>query len=66
MIVVIKKKGESKDKIFKKFTRTFQEEDVIYDVNRKMAFKPPAIAKKEKKREKIRRQQRSSYGRYSQ
>jgi len=55
MIVVLKKKGENKENIFKKFSKLYKEEDVVFEVNRKMFHKPPALLKKEKDREKAKR-----------
>lgn len=63
MIVVMKKKGESKDILFRKFKKIFSEEDLIFDVNKKVFFKNPALLKKEKMREKMkRRAQKKAYG----
>lgn len=53
MIVVEKKKNETTDKLFKKFTKIYREEDIVFDVNRKVFYKKPALLKKEKKRAKI-------------
>jgi len=53
MIVVEKKKNETTDKLFRKFTKMYREEDIIFDVNRKVFYKKPNIVKKEKKRAKI-------------
>lgn len=55
MIVVLKKKGESNDNMFRKFSRMFKDEDVIFEVNKKMFYKKPALLKKEKDREKAKR-----------
>lgn len=55
MIVVVKKKGETTDKVLKKFSKMFREEDIIFDVNKKVFFKRPAILKKEKLREKMKK-----------
>jgi ribosomal protein S21 len=48
MVVVTKKKGESKDSLFRKFTRSFIEEEIIDDVRKKLFYKKPSILKKEK------------------
>jgi ribosomal protein S21 len=62
MIVVLKKKGETNDNIFRKFSRMFKEEDIVFEVNKKMFYKKPAILKKEKDREKSkRRAQKRAY-----
>lgn len=63
MIVVLKKKGETKDRLFRKFTRIFREEDVVFEVNRKAFYKNPSILKKEKKKEKMKKKaQKKIYG----
>lgn len=63
MIVVLKKKGETKDNLFRKFKKIFIEEDIIFDVNKKTFFKNPSLLKKEKLREKQkRRAQKKIYG----
>lgn len=63
MIVVLKRKGDTKDNLFRKFKKIFIEEDLIFDVNKKIFFKNPSLLKKEKKREKMkRRAQKKKYG----
>lgn len=62
MIVVEKKKNETTDKLFRKFTKIFREEDIVFDVNRKVVYKNPALLKKEKKKEKLKlKAQRKAY-----
>ena len=39
MVFVSKKKGESKDRLFRKFTRTFIEENIVDDVRSKLFYK---------------------------
>lgn len=58
MIVIIKRKGETKDTFFKKFTRMFKGEDIIYEVNKKLYFKKPSLLKKEKMKERMKRKAR--------
>lgn len=60
MIVVIKKRGETKDTLFKKFSRLFKGEDIIYEVNKKLFFKKPSLLKKEKMKEKMKRRAKKS------
>lgn len=55
MIVVVKKKGENKESLFKKFSRLFKEDNIIFEVNKKMFFKKPSLLKKEKLKERLRR-----------
>lgn len=63
MIVVLKRKGDTKDNLFRKFKKMFNEEDIIFDVNKKIFFKNPALLKKEKLREKLKRKaQKKAYG----
>ena len=58
MVVVTRKKGESTDKILRKFTKMFREEDIMFDFNKKTFFKKPSLLKKEKQREKARKEKR--------
>lgn len=55
MIVVVKKPGETKDSLFRKFTKMFREEDITFEVNKKMFFKKPSLLKKEKEKNRIKR-----------
>ena len=58
MIVVTRKKGESTDKLLKKFSKLFREEDIIFDVNKKIFYKKPSLLKKEKQRERAKKEKR--------
>lgn len=51
MVFVSKKKGESKDTLFRKFTRMFIEEKVVDEVRKKLFYKKPSILRKEKEKE---------------
>lgn len=55
MIVIVKKQGETKDSFFRKFTKMFREENVSFDVSKKMFFKKPSLIKKEKEKDRIKR-----------
>lgn len=55
MIVIVKKQGETKDALFRKFTKIFREENINFDVSKKTFFKKPSLLKKEKEKEKIKR-----------
>lgn len=55
MIVIIKKQGETKDALFRKFTKMFREENIAFDVSKKMFFKNRSLLKKEKEKERIKR-----------
>ena len=58
MVYVSKKKGESKDTLFRKFTKIFIEENVIDEVRNKLFYKKPSLVRKEREKEllKARRQ----------
>jgi len=64
MVVVSKKKGESVDKMLRRFTKISREENITWDVNKKLFFKSPTELRKEKRKEKQRRksQQKRYYG----
>lgn len=51
MIVIAKMKNETKDSLFRRFTRLFREENILFEVRRRMFYKKPSLLKKEKQRE---------------
>lgn len=51
MVVITKKKGESKDSIFRKFTKTFIDEDIITEVRKKQFYKKPSLIRKEEEQQ---------------
>lgn len=53
MVVVIKKKGESKDNLFRKFSRSFIEENILEEIRNRLFYKKPSLVKKEKKKLKM-------------
>ncbi len=53
MVVITKKKGETNENIFRKFTKVFIEEDIINTLKKKQFYKKPSLAKKEEEKEKI-------------
>ncbi len=53
MVLVTKKKGESKDAMFRKFSRAFVEEEVVLEVRSKLFYKKPSRLKKEKEKERL-------------
>jgi ribosomal protein S21 len=61
MVVVIKKRGDSKDNLFRKFTKTFIEEDIVNEVRRKLFYKKPSLVKKEEAKEKLKRRHNKLY-----
>lgn len=52
MIVITKKKGETKDSIFRKFSKIFIEEDIVNTLKKKQFYKKPSLARKEEEKEK--------------
>ena len=48
MVVVTKKKGETKDTMFRKFSRIFVEEEIVDEVRKRMFYKKPSTLRKEK------------------
>lgn len=59
MVVVSKKKGESTDKMLRRFTRLTKDENIAFDVSKKMFYKKPSELKKEKRREKQKRKSKA-------
>jgi len=59
MVVIIKKKGDTKDSLFRKFTKTFIEENIVDDVRKKLFYKKPSLLKKEKEKERIQKYKRT-------
>lgn len=53
MVVVTKKKGETKDAMFRKFSKTFVDEDIVTDVRSRLFYKKPSRIKKEKEKERL-------------
>lgn len=58
MVVVDKKKGETKDRLFRKFTRMFIEENIVDDVRKKLFYKKPSLVRKEKEKENLKKRNR--------
>ncbi len=50
MIVVIKKRGESNESLFRKFTKYFIEENILEELRNKLFYKKPSLIKKEKQK----------------
>lgn len=51
MVVINKKQGESKDAMFRKFSRAFIEENIVDEVRKKLFYKKPSILRKEKEKQ---------------
>lgn len=59
MVFVTKRKGETKDSMFRKFTRSFIDEDIVTEVRSKLFYKKPSLLRKEKEKERL--QKKSKY-----
>lgn len=52
MVVITKKKGETKDALFRKFSRIFIDEDIVNTLKKKQFYKKPSLIRKEEEKEK--------------
>lgn len=65
MVVVTRKKGETKDSMFRKFSRVFMEENIVDELRKKQFYKKPSLKKKEEEKERIKmRARRKRYGNF--
>ena len=51
MVLVIKRKGESKDSMFRKFTRSFIDEEIVDTLRKKQFYKKPSLIRQEEEKE---------------
>lgn len=58
MVSVTKKKGETKDSMFRKFSRMFVEENVVDEVKKKLFYKKPSLLRKEREKERMQKRPR--------
>ena len=58
MVIVTKRKGESKDSMFRKFTRAFIDEDIINTIKKRQFYKKPSLIRKEEEKERIKNRHR--------
>ena len=58
MVVVTRKKGETKDSMFRKFSRVFMEENIVDELRKKQFYKKPSLKKKEEEKERIKQRAR--------
>ena len=61
MVVVNKKKGESKDSIFRKFTKAFIDEEIVDEVRDRMFYKKPSQVNKEKEKMRLKNKKRRNH-----
>jgi ribosomal protein S21 len=50
MVVITKKKGETKDAIFRKFTKLYIEDEIAKQLKDRQYYKKPSQVNKEKKK----------------
>lgn len=62
MVVITRKKGESKDAMFRKFTRSFIEEDIVNEMRSRLFYKKPSLKRKEEEKERIKKRARMRRG----
>lgn len=55
MVVLVKKKGETKDALFRKFTRSFIDENILDEVRERQFYKKPSLRRKEEEKERLKR-----------
>ena len=58
MVVVNRKKGETKDSLFRKFSRAFMDEDIITEARKKLFYKKPSLRRKDEEKERIQKRSR--------
>ena len=51
MVVIQRGKGESKESIFRKFSKTFFEENIVNDLRKRLFYKKPSLVRKEEEKE---------------
>ena len=51
MLFVSRKKGETKDAIFRKFSKMFMEENIVDELRKKQFYKKPSLKRKEEEKE---------------
>lgn len=52
MVVITKKRGETKDSMFRKFSKTFMDEDIVTTIKKRLFYKKPSLVRKEEEKEK--------------
>jgi len=61
MVIVKRNRGESKDSMFRKFSKIFMDENIIDDVRDRLFYKKPSIVRKEKEKERGQRKYKKNY-----
>jgi ribosomal protein S21 len=55
MVVITKKKGETKDSMFRKFTKIFIDENIVDEMRKRQFYKKPSLKRKEEEKERMQR-----------
>ncbi len=55
MVVVKKLKNEPKDNLFRRFTKTFIEEDIVGDARKALFYKKPSLKRREEEKERLKK-----------
>jgi len=58
MVVIQKQKGETKESIFRKFTKIFIEENIINELKKHLFYKKPSLVRREEEKEKALKRKR--------
>ncbi len=59
MVFIVKRQGETKDSMFRKFSRSFMEEDIVNEMRKRLFYRKPSLKRKEEEKE--RRAKRSKF-----
>jgi len=61
MVVVQKQKGETKESIFRKFSKIFIEENIVNELRKHLFYKKPSLVKREEEKEKLLKRKQIKY-----
>lgn len=59
MVVISKKKGDTKESMFRKFSRIIILEDIVEEVRNRMYYKRPSQQRKEEEKERLKKRHKS-------
>lgn len=59
MVNIVKKKGETKDALLRKFTRSFIDENIVDEIRKRQYYKKPSLAKREREKERMMKRHRA-------
>lgn len=62
MVFIKRRAGETKDSIFRKFSRMFMEENIVDELRKKQFYKKPSLKKKDEAKERIKMRARRRRG----